>query len=77
MNALAIFNELFDILFLLALLALLWAIWRSSERRTKHTESMERTLVDVATKDAESARQAVETVRVLAAIIQNQQAQPK
>jgi Na+-transporting methylmalonyl-CoA/oxaloacetate decarboxylase gamma subunit len=77
MNWLAIFNELFDILFLLALIALLWAIWRSSERRLKHTESMERTLVEVATKDAESARQAVETVRILAAIIQNQQAQTK
>jgi hypothetical protein len=74
-NALAIFNEIFDILFLLALIALLWAIWRSSERRLKHTESMERTLVDVATKDAESARQAVETTRILAAIVQNEQAQ--
>jgi hypothetical protein len=73
-NWLAVFNEVFFILVFLAFLALLYAIWQSSERRTKHVESMERTLVDVATKDAESARQAVETTRILAAIIQNEQA---
>lgn len=74
MDALAIFNEIFLVLVLLGVIALLWAIWQSSERRTTHIEAMERTLVEVATKDAESARQAVETTRILAAIVQNQQA---
>lgn len=74
MNWIQAFNEIFFILVFLALIALLWAIWRSSQQRLKHVQVMERTLVDVATKDAESARQAVEAARTLAAIVQNEQA---
>jgi len=74
MNALAVFNEIFLVVVFLSVVVLLWAIWQSSEQRTKHVEAMERTLVEVATKDAESAQQAVEAVRILAAIVQNEQA---
>jgi hypothetical protein len=73
-NWLAIVNEGFDIAWLIAVLALLWVIWRSSEHRLKHVRAMEKVLIDVAMKDAENARQAVEAVRTLAAIVQNEQA---
>lgn len=74
MNWLVIINQIFDILWLVAVLALLWAIWRSSQKRLEHVQVMEKMLVEVAMKDAESARVAVESTRELAAIIQNEQA---
>lgn len=77
MNWLAIINEIFDIVWLLAVLALLWLIWRSSERRHDHATKMEQTIVEIGAKDAESARIAVESVRTLAAIVQNEQAKNK
>lgn len=74
MNWLVIINQIFDILWLIAVLALLWAIWRSSQKRLEHVQVMEKMLVEVAMKDAESARQAVESTRTLAAVVQNEQA---
>lgn len=74
MNALVIINELFDIGWLIALLVLLILIWRSSENRLTHARTLEAALIEVAKQDAENARQAVESVRMLAAIVQNQQA---
>jgi hypothetical protein len=71
---LTIINEVFDILWLITIVALLWAIWRSSEHRLHLVKAMEGTLIDVATKDAESARQSVETTRILADVLQNEQA---
>jgi hypothetical protein len=68
------FTQLFSLAWLVVVLALLWAIWRSSERRLQHVQALEHTLVDVAQKDAESARQAVEATRMLAALLQNEQA---
>ena len=74
MNWLTAFNEIFFILIFLAIIALLWAVWISSQRRLHHVEVMEKTLVDVSRQDAESARMAVEAVRTLAAVVQNEQA---
>jgi hypothetical protein len=74
MNWLTIITTIISYLWLFAVLFFLWLIWRSSEHRLQHVQAMEKTLVDVATKDAESARQAVETTRILAAIVQNEQA---
>ena len=74
MNWLAIINEVFSVAWLVAVLVFLVLIWRSSERRLRHAEAMEKTIIDVAAKDAENARQAVETTRILASIIQNEQA---
>lgn len=68
-----LFTQLFSLLWLLAILALLIAIWRSSERRLQHIQAMEKTMFEVAMKDAESARQAVETTRALIALLQNEQ----
>lgn len=56
---------IFYALWLIGLLALLFLIWRSSEARLKHIQSMETTMFDVATKDAESTRMAVESLRDL------------
>jgi hypothetical protein len=69
-----LFTQLFSLAWLVVMLVLLWAIWRSSQARLHHVQVMEKTLVDVAMKDAESARQAVEATRTLAAIVQNEQA---
>lgn len=77
MNWLAIINEIFDIGWLIAVLVFLILIWRSSENRLRHIINMESTMFDVARQDAESARQAVEAVRTLAAVVQNEQAKPK
>lgn len=74
MNGLALFNELFDIVFLLSLLVFLVLIWLSSRRREKDTQTMNTALVDVARQNAESARIVAEAVRMLAAIVQNEQA---
>lgn len=74
MNWLTLINEIFDIGWLIAVLALLFLIWRSSERRHDHAVRMEHAIVEIGAKDAESARQAVEAVRTLAAIVQNEQA---
>ncbi len=77
MNWLAIINEIFDIGWLIAVLILLFLIWRSSERRHDHAQKMEQTIVEIGMKDAESARQAVEAARTLAAVVQNEQAKMK
>lgn len=69
-NVLAIVNEIFDICWLLALLTFLILIWRSSEKRRQ----METALIEIARQDSLSAKQAVESVRTLAAIVQNEQA---
>lgn len=61
----ALFQLIFNVCWLLALLVLLILIWRSSERRLKHIQSMEVTMFDVAMKDAESTRIAVESLRDL------------
>jgi hypothetical protein len=58
---------LFNIAWLLALLILLFLIWRSSEKRLKHIQNMEITLFDIAKKDAETAREAVEACKALIA----------
>ncbi len=50
---------IFDLCWLTAVLVLLFLIWRSSERRLKHVQTMEKTLVDVSNKNAESAQKAV------------------
>lgn len=51
--------QIFDVLWLCSLLVLLFLIWRSSEKRSQHALMLETTLVDVATKNAESVRQAI------------------
>lgn len=77
MNWLTIINEIFDIGWLLAVLVFLILIWRSSEHRLQHVVTMENTMLEVARQDAESARQAVEATRILAAVVQNEQAKLK
>jgi hypothetical protein len=74
MNGLALFNELFDIAFLLSLFVLLLLIWLSSRRREKDTHTVNTALIEVARQNAESARIVAEAVRTLAAIVQNEQA---
>lgn len=74
MTWLALFNEIFDIVFLLSLLALLVLIWLSSRRREKDTQALNTALIEVARQNAESARIVAEAVRMLAAIVQNEQA---
>lgn len=70
-NWLAIINEAIFILSEGAVLLLLWLIWRSSVKQT--SQSMQ-ALIEVARQDSLSAKQAVESVRTLAAIVQNEQA---
>ena len=74
MSWLAIFNEIFDIVFLLSLLVLLVLIWLSSRRRERDTQAMNTALIEVARQNSESARIVAEAVRTLAAIVQNEQA---
>lgn len=62
MTQMQIIQFIFYALWLLGLLTLLFMIWRSSEARLKHIQSMEATMFDVATKDAESTRKAVDAV---------------
>lgn len=69
-----LFTQLFSLFWLLAILVLLIAIWRSSEHRLHHIQAMEKTMFEVAMKDAESARQAVEITRTLVALLQNAEA---
>lgn len=76
-----LFTLIFNTLWLIALLALLVLIWRSSEARLKHVQSMEITMFDVASKDAESTRKAVESIaslvesmHILVAILQKDHA---
>ena len=71
MNWLQIIQTIFDILWLSAVLLLLWRIWRNG---VKQTNASMAALIDVAKQDAENARQAVEAARILAAIVQNEQA---
>lgn len=68
----ALFQLIFNVCWLLALLILLILIWRSSEARLKHVQSMEKTMFDVAMKDAESTRMAVEALRDLVAMLKVQ-----
>jgi len=74
MSWLAIFNEIFDIVFLLSMLVLLVLIWLSSRRRERDTQAMNTALIEVARQNSESARIVAEAVRTLAAIVQNEQA---
>lgn len=74
MTWLQLFNELFDVAFLLSLIALLALIWLSSRRREKDTQMMNTALIEVARQNADSARIVAEAVRTLAAIVQNEQA---
>lgn len=71
MNWLQIIQTIFNICWLSAVLLLLWLIWRNS---VKQTNASMAALIDVAKQDAENARQAVEAARILAAIVQNEQA---
>jgi hypothetical protein len=66
---LMLFITIFDVLWLCAVLALLILIWRSSERRLKQGAVMEAALVDVAQKDAESARLAVTALQELVHVL--------
>lgn len=79
MTWLPIAQTLFYASWLIALLVVLILIWRSSEARLKHIQSMEITMFDVASKDAESTRKAVEStqslvesIHVLVAIVQKE-----
>lgn len=58
-------QAIFYALWLIGLLIVLILIWRSSEARLKHIQAMETTMFDVATKDAESTRKAVESMQPL------------
>lgn len=71
MNWLQIIQTIFNICWLSAVLILLWRIWRNG---VKQTNASMTALIDVAKQDAENARQAVEAARILAAIVQNEQA---
>jgi hypothetical protein len=66
-----IIQTIFDSFWLIAVLVLLFLIWRSSERRLKHAETLEVTLVDVARHDAETARKAVEAVQEVIALLKS------
>lgn len=68
---LSLVTTIFNICWLSAALTLLWLIWRNG---VKQTNASMAALIAVAKQDAENARQAVETGRILAAIIQNEQA---
>lgn len=61
--------QIFDIVWLISLLVLLFLIWRSSEKRLHHVLVMEKTLVDVSVKNAESARQSVQTTQEAVAML--------
>lgn len=52
----------FDVIWLSGVFVLLWLIWRNSSR---HTRNVEKTLIDVALMDAESARRAIDSNRDL------------
>jgi hypothetical protein len=65
---------IFDVIWLSGVFILLWLIWRNS---STHTRKLEKTLIDVAMMDAESARKAIdsnrdliETVHGLIALVQ-------
>lgn len=61
-NLFTIAVTIFYIVWLIAVLIFMWLIWRSN---TKHIRQMEQTLVNVAMMDAESARQAIDSARIL------------
>lgn len=65
MSQAQIIQFVFYALWLVGLLILLFLIWRSSEARLKHIQNMEATMFDVATKDAESSRKAVDAILTL------------
>lgn len=69
---LSIITTIFYIAWLLAVLVLLWRIWISSEQRLKHVNVLEKTLIDVSTKNADSARRAVDDVHVLVEMLQKE-----
>jgi hypothetical protein len=68
--------QLFDIAWLTSLLVLLFLIWRSSERRRKEDKERDvkliNTLIEIARKDAESARQAVQAVQELIVLLKDE-----
>lgn len=70
MNWLTIVVTIFDIAWLIAALALLWRIYITSEERLKHVKVLEKTLLEVSSKDAESARKAVDAVYALIDVLQ-------
>jgi len=61
--------QIFDVLWLTSILVLLFLIWRSSERRLKHVTTLEKTMIEVAALDAESARKAVQANQELIAML--------
>ena len=76
MNALAIINEIFDILWLSGVLILLILIWRNSVKRTAKAQQ---SFIDLAMRDSESARVSAdsahtiaESIHALIAIIQSE-----
>lgn len=77
MNGLALFNELFDIAYLLAFLVVFIGIWFTFVRWVRDTAKMQQNILDLRAKDTENARIAAESVRTLAAILQNEQAKDK
>lgn len=72
MNWLTILTTIFYIVWLIAVLVLLWRIWISSEQRLKHVNVLEQALLDVSTKNADSARRAVDDVHVLVEMLQKE-----
>ena len=56
---------IFDVVWLTLLLIFLWRIWRTNVKYTNQIEAISKTLIDVAMKDAESARQAIDATRTL------------
>lgn len=71
MNWLDIIINVFYAIWAIALLVILWLNLLNNAKKTNNSMQA---LIDVAKQDSESARQAVEAVRILAAIVQNEQA---
>ncbi|HET8911202.1 MAG TPA: hypothetical protein VFN23_07055 [Ktedonobacteraceae bacterium] len=69
MNWLSVVTTLFDLLWLLAVLILLYLIWRSSEARLKHVTEMEKTLIEVSRKNADTTMLAVQQVQILVDVL--------
>lgn len=65
-------TTIFYMIWLLALLTLLYLIWRSSERRLQHVKTLEKTLLDVAMTDAESAKKAVQTTQEMMLLLREE-----
>lgn len=65
-------QTIISLLWLVAVLILLVLIWRSSEKRVKHTHSMELLLAGSVERQATSTQQAVEALCDLVAILKEQ-----